>query len=155
MLIKISSCLLLLGALSGIARAQGSDTTARRVLAELRQRADSIEHLDVNRELALALARGDRRFIGVRGYVIIAPGVALGDPFYPKQDQMRAVEGTSDHIWAPEVARLNRVASEYASRYNRLLLSRLKSGAGLRSRPSHSTSIRLRRANVRLTTESS
>ena len=58
------------------------------------------------------------------GVVLIATGAGLifDDPLCPKQEDMRVVEGTSDGMWAPEVVRLNQVASVYAERYNRMLL---------------------------------
>jgi hypothetical protein len=97
------------------------------VLPELAAWADSLERLDPARELAAALARGDLRFIGVAGYVVVAEGVGFRDPCYPRQrDAMRVVEGTSDTPVGPARERLQRVAAAYAKRYNRLLLARLR-----------------------------
>ena len=112
-----------------------SDSATLQLRAELRVRADSIARLDPARELAHALERGDRRFIGLQGYSQIAPGLDHRHPLYPKQGTMRIVEGTSDSVWAPEVKRLNEIAAEYATRYNRMLVQELQRGKPDRSRP--------------------
>lgn len=136
MSIRLLVRLIALSALPAAVSAQGAPDSARaRLRQELRARADSLERLDPARELAAALRRGDRRFIGVQGYVRVAPGLALGDPLYPKQDAMHVIEGTSDAIWAPEVERLNRVSAAYAERYNRLLHEHLRREPHERSRP--------------------
>lgn len=110
------------------AAAQEQDTAAALPAPpDLAARADSLERLDPARELAAALARGDSRFIGVTGYVVVAPGVGFRDPCYPRRlDAIRAVEGTSDNTVGPAGERLRRIATAYAERYNRLLLGRLR-----------------------------
>jgi hypothetical protein len=110
-----------------VAPAQDRDTAALSVPPDLAARADSLGRLEPARELAAALARGDWRFIGVAGYVVVASGVGLRDPCYPRQlDAIRVVEGTSDTPVGPAGARLQRVATAYAERYNGLLLERLR-----------------------------
>jgi hypothetical protein len=133
---RLLTSLVLLSALPSVAVSQAArDSASDRLKRELRQRADSIEHLDASRELASAIKQDDRRFIGVQGYARTAPGVSVDDSLYPKQKAMHIIEGTSDGIWAPEVARLNQVAADYAFRYNRLLLKELRSSARKSSRP--------------------
>ena len=121
---------------SAVAEAQQSaDTALSRRRAVLAARADSLRHLDPAREVTAALRRGDHRLIGVQGYIVQAAGLKLSDPRYPEQDAMHVVEGTSDGQWAPEVVTLNKVAFDYGSRYNRLLLARLAQRHRRSSRP--------------------
>ena len=81
-----------------------------------------IDTADPQRDISSALARGDRRFIGVGGYTLDTPGVEhslasrYGIRYLP----------TTDSISGPEHARLHQLALSYAERYNKLLLERLK-----------------------------
>jgi hypothetical protein len=64
------------------------------------------------------------RWLHRHAYVPVAPGLAFDDPHYPPTpDAMRVIRGTSDAVVGPEGARLHRVATAYAERYNRLLLA--------------------------------
>jgi hypothetical protein len=95
--------------------------------AELDRRSDSLSRLDAATELKTAVASGDWRFLGVVGYVVVAPGVDFNDPLYPKHPtDMRIIEGTSDSQVGDAGTRFNMVAARYAERYNRLLLERLR-----------------------------
>jgi hypothetical protein len=93
----------------------------------LARRADSLAKLDPQREARAAIARGDLRFIAVCGYVCVPVGVPLDralrtrDSLAVRSDSLRIVLGTSDGIANEDVARLNDVAAQYASRYNRLI----------------------------------
>ncbi|HEX8371848.1 MAG TPA: hypothetical protein VF585_03640 [Chthoniobacterales bacterium] len=80
-----------------------------------------LDSADPQRDLAAALDRGDRRFIGVYGYAPFTPGV---EP--PLFSRVRYLNGTADVIEGQEHSRLNRLAYHYAETYNRLLLQRLK-----------------------------
>jgi hypothetical protein len=94
---------------------------------ELNRRSDSLGRLDAAAELKIAMAKSDWRFIGVTGYVVVAPGVEFTDPLYPKNPaDMHVIEGTSDFAVGDAGMRLNQVAGAYAERYNRLLLERLR-----------------------------
>jgi hypothetical protein len=94
---------------------------------ELNRRADSLSRLDAATELKVAIASGDWRFLGVVGYVVVAPGIDFNDPLYPKKSSdMRIIEGTSDSQLGEAGNRFNLVAGGYAERYNRLLLERLR-----------------------------
>ena len=104
----------------------GADSVSLQLRQELASRADSLARLDPAVEVAVALRHHDRRFIGIQGYVRVAPGISFQDPMYPKQHAMRVIQGTSDGLWAPEVARLGRVGALYAEKYNRLLLRELR-----------------------------
>jgi hypothetical protein len=95
--------------------------------AELNRRSDSLSGLDAATELKVAISRNDWRFLGVTGYVVVAPGVDFNDPLYPKHPRdMRIIEGTSDSQVGEAGTRFNQVAGAYAERYNRLLLERLR-----------------------------
>jgi hypothetical protein len=95
--------------------------------AELNRRSDSLSRLDAASELRAAIASGDYRFLGIVGYVVVAPGVDFNDPLYPKHpEDMRIIEGTSDSQVGEAGKRFNTVAGAYAERYNRLLLERLR-----------------------------
>ena len=116
---------LVLGPIVSSATGQTADTPA--VLQKLNGRSDSLLQLDPARELERAIAGGDWRFVGVAGYVVIAPGVAFSDSLYPKDlKEIRVIEGTSDFVIGEAGERLNRVAAQYAEQYNRLLLKRLR-----------------------------
>jgi hypothetical protein len=95
--------------------------------AELNRRSDSLSRLDAATELKAAIAAGDWRFLGIVGYVVVAPGVALTDSLYPKDPgHIRIIEGTSDSPVGEPGERFDSVAGAYAERYNRLLLDRLR-----------------------------
>jgi hypothetical protein len=89
--------------------------------AVLGRRADSIAALDPRREVDAALARGDKRFIGVCNYACAAPGA----PNRLSLD-LKIVEGTSDVVFGPGNGRLNRAAHDYGTAYNRMLLEALR-----------------------------
>ena len=94
---------------------------------ELNRRSDSLGRLDAATELKLAIAKDDWRFLGVTGYVVVAPGVDFSDPLYPKNPaDMRIIEGTSDSPVGDAGMRFDQVAGVYAERYNRLLLDRVR-----------------------------
>ena len=96
-------------------------------LVELNRRADSLSRLDAATELKTAIAADDWRFLGVLGYVAVAPGVDFNDPLYPKHPKdMHMIEGTSDSQLGEAGKRFNMVAGAYAERYNRLLLEQLR-----------------------------
>ena len=112
-------------ALSGRAQSPGLDEVP--FAAELNRRSDSLSRLDAAKELKAAIASGDWRFLGVVGYVVVAPGVDFTDPEYPRDPRdMRIIEGTSDMQLGEAGTRFNTLASAYAERYNRLLLDRLR-----------------------------
>jgi hypothetical protein len=110
---------------SASAQSPGSDEVP--FDAELNRRSDSLSLLDAATELKAAITKNDWRFVGVTGYVVVAPGVDFNDPLYPKNPRdMRIIEGTSDSQVGEAGKRFNMVAAAYAERYNRLLLKRLR-----------------------------
>ena len=97
--------------------------------SELAARADSLGDLSPEQELNAALARGDRRYIGLMGYTIIVPGVSWDHGCHPRSyDSVVVIAGTSDAVDSKDRERLNRTAAEYAKQYNTLLLQRTCAG---------------------------
>lgn len=99
--------------------------------------ADSLARLDVHQELEAALLRGDRRFLGVQGYAIVAPGLPAAEHrALVRQYGIRVIRGTSDNRFitegedtipgGPPVERFHKEAAAWATRYNRALLARLR-----------------------------
>jgi hypothetical protein len=125
---RLAALLSVLGcALAASGRAQSSGLDEGPFAAELNRRSDSLSRLDAATELKLAIVSGDWRFLGVVGYVVVAPGVDFNDPLYPQHPgDMRVIEGTSDAQVGEAGKRFNLVAGAYAERYNRLLLERLR-----------------------------
>jgi hypothetical protein len=82
-----------------------------------------LDSADAQRDLSSALGRGDRRFIGIYGFTRLVPGV---DVSLASRYGVRYLRGTSDALESREHARLNSLARNYAERYNKLLLERLK-----------------------------
>jgi hypothetical protein len=113
--------------LASSARAQSAPRHEAPFAVELNRRSDSLSRLDAATELKIAIAKDDWRFLGVTGYVVVAPGVDVKDPLYPKNPaDMRIIEGTSDSPVGDAGMRFDGVAGVYAERYNRLLLDRLR-----------------------------
>ena len=121
----VATVLLLIALASRNSDAQTTDTSFSAYWARFGHVADSLTGLNPQTELQRALARGDRRFLGLQGFAIAVPGVKRTDPLYPRQSEVRVIPGTSDGLRGPRGARLNRVAAAYAARYNRALLAEL------------------------------
>jgi hypothetical protein len=89
-----------------------------------------LDRADPERDFAQAWARGDTRFVGVYGFAANLPGVDV--PVYgalARQHGIRWLHGTSDIITSQEDLRLNRLAHQYAEKYNQLLLQHLRHSA--------------------------
>jgi hypothetical protein len=109
--------------------AQTPETADHPFANDLNRRSDSLRRLKPERELKAAIAHGDWRFLGVQGYVVVAPGVAFDDPLYPKEpSDIRVIEGTSDFMIGEAGNRFNTEAAKYAEQYNHMLLKRLRKG---------------------------
>jgi hypothetical protein len=91
-----------------------------------------LDRADPQRDVSVAIARGDMRFIGVYGVASEVPGVS--DARLRSRYRVRFLAGTSDVRPTAESRRLNTLAREYARRYNQLLLQRLASKP---PRPNH------------------
>ena len=81
---------------------------------------------DPARDLEVAWDRGDRRFIGVYGYAAYIPGVPESASRRLTEQGVRYLEGTSDAIESRAHGHAVARATEYARRYNELLLERLR-----------------------------
>ncbi len=91
---------------------------------------DSVEKLkwleSANPELdaITAIDRKDFRLRAIYGYVLTVPGVDQRDyDEYKKTFGFNPIEGTGDSLISSEHARLNQLASEYAFRYNKVILN--------------------------------
>ena len=96
-------------------------TVLARTLASLNLLNPVID-LDAN------LKRGERRFVGINGYVCTAPGVEEEDAQLLRHYGMKCLEGTSDMIEGDEHESLIRKAEKYAREYNGELKRRIRSG---------------------------
>lgn len=119
---RLATVLLLAALAPGCGVPQGStppDMPADRSV--LARRADSLAALDPEAEARKAIVRGDLRFLGTCGFACEPTGI---DPTVVEVSQhgLRIIEGTSDAITSKEVARLNAVAADYATRYNQVIL---------------------------------
>ena len=85
----------------------------------------TLEGADPAQDIERAIKKGDLRFIGVMGYSLIVPGVEDYHERYEKNNGVRIIEGASDFILSDDVQRLNELATDYAERYNKLLLEYL------------------------------
>jgi hypothetical protein len=117
----VRSLALLLVLVSAGCRLQPRPTAVPDARAELAQRADSLAALDPEDEAREAIARGDLRFLATCGFACLPTGIDRPAARIP-QDSLHIIAGTSDAVTSEEVARLNAVAREYASRYNQVIL---------------------------------
>lgn len=87
----------------------------------------SVQFTSPNEDLKKTLAQQDKRFIGIRSYALVIPGITGG----PSNEEVkrygyRVVAGTTDALSAPWQSELQSRARSYAERYNRLLMEELK-----------------------------
>jgi len=112
---------ILLGTL--VSACESRDPADSMIPAELKR----LERADPSKDLAEALRTNDLRFLGLGGYSReVVPGVPDFDERY-KQFGMTMIPGTGDVFENAEHKRLQRVARDYARRYNTLLLEHLRS----------------------------
>jgi hypothetical protein len=71
-----------------------------------------------------ALARKDYRFVGIMGYTLDIPGIDENNVLV-RNGGVKVIKGTSDSIVDKEDARLQKLARDYAIKYNHLLLKYL------------------------------
>ena len=85
-----------------------------------------LDRASPERALNAALLRGDKRFLGIGGFSLTAPGIGDGfdDEVYFKYG-VRQIEGTGDAGVDSKTEKLISQAREYATTYNRLLLKSL------------------------------
>jgi len=91
------------------------------------QQLQRLRGADPAQDLEEAWKQGDRRFIGVNG---VAGSEVLGikNPMDPLilRNGVNMIPGTADFITSHEQDELQELATRYAIRYNRLLMSRLQ-----------------------------
>lgn len=76
-------------------------------------------------DFAAARAAGDLRFLAMRGYALIVPGVPDYAHKYSKVVGVNVIRGTTDAITSDEQRRLQDAVQRYAERYNKLVLHHL------------------------------
>jgi hypothetical protein len=90
------------------------------------RRLEWLTDADPARDLGAAWTRNDRRFIGVYGFTAYTPGVPESASKLVAEHGVRYIEGTSDAIESSAHQHAVLRATEYAQRYNELLLERLR-----------------------------
>jgi len=95
---------------------------------DIARRADSLLALRPEDEARRAIARGDLRFPADCGDACMPSGVPLDSAARSPDslalsslDSLHVIEGTSDNVINADVARLNDVASDFTTRYNRVI----------------------------------
>jgi hypothetical protein len=73
-----------------------------------------------------AIKRDSLYFLGTYGYSIQVPGISDYESHWRDRVPLKMIEGTSDAITSKEVSELNRVADDYAKRFNIIILGQLK-----------------------------
>ncbi len=92
------------------------------ILPELRR----LETADPAKEVEAAWSRNDRRFLGILGFDLYAPGINKTDWKIDPVKDVRLLDDQGCIVWNEEHQHLREVAVKYADRYNRLLLAKLK-----------------------------
>jgi len=83
------------------------------------------KQVDPELELKIALEEGDLRFVGVMGVGLMVPGVEGYKQKYRPKYGVKIIPLTSDAIEGETHLEFQRVAKDYAERYNRLLLKEI------------------------------
>jgi hypothetical protein len=79
-----------------------------------------------------AIAAGKLSFVGVYGFTLFTPGISEEElQCYSSQIPTRGIEGTSDFIECQSQLSLDKVASIYAERFNKIIIAAARS-QGLR-----------------------
>ena len=85
-----------------------------------------VQDADAERALEAALARNDRRFLGVATMALEIPGPDEAYLLAHEKYGVREINGGGDHGLTEERRRMIRGALDFASRYNTLLLRHLR-----------------------------
>jgi hypothetical protein len=89
----------------------------------------SLEYLRSTNPDSLARDASKREslyFIGTYEYSVQVPGVSDYESHWRNRVPLKMIEGTSDAITSKEVSELNRVADDYAKKFNIMILDKLK-----------------------------
>ncbi len=95
------------------------------------QQLQRLQNADPATDLQQAWDKKDWRFIGVNG-VSGSEVLGIEDPMMNplvRRYGMSTIPGTADFITSDEQAKLQELATSYATRYNRLLMSRLQAAS--------------------------
>ena len=89
-------------------------------VAELQWLKNANPIVDANK----AIKNNDYKLLGVYGFSLTIPGVNKPTEFeHQKKYGVKPIEGTSDALKNKEHAELNRMAYEYAKKYNEVILN--------------------------------
>jgi hypothetical protein len=92
-----------------------------------------LRQADVAQDVAKALAEEDRRFLVNVGW----GGAILGVPEWTSEMRgkygVRVLDGTGDMVFGPKHEEFKRVASEYATKYNRFMWEHVTKTDGLQN----------------------
>jgi len=86
----------------------------------------ALQAADVASDVATAVTNGDHRLFGIQGAVLEAPGVEGDRRMLPKGAYVVGVAGTGAEAGSKYQQRFQLLARAYVTKYNPLLLSRLK-----------------------------
>ena len=82
---------------------------------------EDVQSADPEADFKHALEKGDYRFVGYWGFILVTPGVEETSRHYVIQYGIKTIDGTSDMIDEKQ-----KRAGEYATQYNKLLLQELE-----------------------------
>jgi hypothetical protein len=108
-----------------VAKSPQNEVPMQRHTARSESQLKQYETANPDAEFQLAIKKGDFRFLAIRGYTLIVPGVEDYKSKYARKYSYRILQGTSDVVNGPEDLRLQAAAQRYAERYNRLLLKHI------------------------------
>jgi len=101
-----------------------SNSIAKGHQGDLVEKLKWLESANPELDAKKAIDRKDFRLRAIYGYVLSVPGVDQRDyDEYKRTFGFNPIEGTSDSLISEEHARLNQLASEYAFRYNKVILN--------------------------------
>lgn len=88
----------------------------------------NLKNANVSADVSRAIAHNDRRFIALSGkYKYSYPGIATKDETLISKYKFKVIQGTGT-VRNKNAPPLKGVATQYATTYNKLLLSKIKTG---------------------------
>jgi hypothetical protein len=115
----ISLAFMMAGCLAGTKKSEHIVAVSKNSPLEKYLTADAVA--DVRK----AIDAGDFRFLAVRGYTVLVPGVPNFEERFAGKYSYRIIEGTSDTVAGPADRELQMQVRDYAKRYNQTLLGHL------------------------------
>ena len=89
----------------------------------------NLKNANVSADVSRAIAHNDRRFIALSGKMkYLYPGVVKNDEIFIRKYNFKVIQGTGT-VKNKNAPPLQGVATNYATNYNKMLLSRIKNGA--------------------------